>query len=231
MSPAPIVATTASSVWARWSTTSATVQPSAADGDSHASGRSSFRMFSRRSCSATRSSKTSIGRARMCGRAATSALRRARRHALRAHDLAQLLHRTAEPVHLVLERADRVGHVVDVGAGPTGRGALGLLQLLVARAKQAGAVALLGDIAAEQLAGADVDRVVPEEAVEDVGLVAGVEPVQLQGLHLLEVRAIRGDDRHRLAELPVVVVAQLVSQLVDALGEAGRVLALACRDR
>ncbi len=54
-----IVATTASSVWARCSTTSDTVQPAAADGDIQASSSSSCRRASSRSCSATRSAKMS----------------------------------------------------------------------------------------------------------------------------------------------------------------------------
>ena len=49
------------------------------------------------------------------------------------------------------------------------------LQLLVALPQEPRRVALLGDVATEQLAGRDVDRVVLEEVVEDVGLVAAVE--------------------------------------------------------
>ena len=56
---AAALATTASSVWARWRTTSATDHPAAADGLSHASSSSSSRIASSRSCSATRSSMIS----------------------------------------------------------------------------------------------------------------------------------------------------------------------------
>ena len=55
--PCAVVASTASSDWARCSTTSAIVQPSAADADIHCASSRPSRIFSSRSCSAPRSSK------------------------------------------------------------------------------------------------------------------------------------------------------------------------------
>ena len=89
---------------------------------------------------------------------------------------------------------------------------LGPLQLLVAAAQLAGRVALLGDVAAEQLAGADVDRVVGEEPVEDVGLVAGVEPVEAEQLELLEVGALRTGDLEPALGAGVVPVEHAVAR-------------------
>src|SRR6266536_2711040 len=54
------LAATASSVCARWSTTSAIVHPLAADGDAHSRSSRRPRMASSLSCSATRSSKTTM---------------------------------------------------------------------------------------------------------------------------------------------------------------------------
>ena len=100
-------------------------------------------------------------------------------------------------------------------------------QLRVADLEQAHRVALFADVTAEQLTRVDVDGVVAEEVVEDVGLaVGGAVPEQLQRLGLLEVGAVGGRDRHLRVELGVVLALELEAELVDALGERHAVLAL-----
>src|SRR2546423_430470 len=77
------------------------------------------------------------------------------------------------------------------------------LELLVAAPQQAAAVAFLGDVTAEQLARLDVDRVVLEDVVEEIGLVAGIEPAESELFHLLEIRAVGSGDLHPLGEIGI----------------------------
>src|SRR5687768_9764340 len=87
----------------------------------------------------------------------------------------------------------------------------GGLQLLVAGLEQAARVVLFGDVAAEQLARTDVDRVVAEHGVE-VGEDAVIEVAESERFELLDVGAIRGSDRHLLVELRIVLVLELESE-------------------
>src|SRR5205085_7748075 len=120
------------------------------------------------------------------------------RYGLGADDLAEILHGATEGVHLGREGLELAG------LGCRGPLPSASLELLVAAAQHAGAVAFLGDVATQQLSGADVDRVVLEDVVEDVGTVAGVEPVEAQLLHLLEVGAVGAGDPHALGEARVL---------------------------
>src|SRR5438874_69009 len=98
-----------------------------------------------------------------------------------AHCVAQRIDLLLDPVEISLHRTTTGGVLAVAGAR---------LQLLVAAPQEATRIPLLGDVAPEQLASADVDGVVREEVVEDVGLaLAGVEPAQPELLHLLEVGA------------------------------------------
>jgi hypothetical protein len=86
-------------------------------------------------------------------------------HGLRADDLTQLLDPAAYRVNLRFEAGEAIG----------ARGAIlrPLAQHAVARAEEAPSVAFLCDVATEELAGLNVDRVVFEDVVEEVGLIAG----------------------------------------------------------
>src|SRR5580704_7102343 len=77
------------------------------------------------------------------------------RHGLGTHDLAELLDRTAQGVHLVVERGQLARGRGARRRAP--RGTLARLELVVATTQQSRRVELLGDVAAEQLAGLDVD--------------------------------------------------------------------------
>src|SRR5262249_61114874 len=84
-------------------------------------------------------------------------------------------------------RVPPVEVAADVSRRSGGRGLGPVPELAVTRPQEPARVALLGDVAAEELARADVDRVVGEEPVEDVRLVARVEVVEADHFHLLEV--------------------------------------------
>src|SRR6185295_2127226 len=79
----------------------------------------------------------------------------------------QLLDRGAQGVDLVLEPLHVLVTLLRLLSGPS-RGLVLGLDREVARAQLPTAVALFGDVATEQLARADVDRVIGEELVEDV---------------------------------------------------------------
>ena len=122
----------------------------------------------------------------------------------RRHRRAQLADGGAQLVDLAFERSQPVDRGIR-RRGTAGR----LLQQLVALPQHACAVALFGDVATEQRAGRDVDGVVLEEVVEDIGLVTRVEAVQLQRLHLLEIGTVRRHERDRLVGVAVVLDATL----------------------
>src|SRR5204863_6597513 len=79
----------------------------------------------------------------------------------------ELLDRGADRVELVLEPLHVLVTLLGLRARPVRRLVFGL-DREVARPQLATAVALFGDVATEQLAGLDVDRVIGEELVEDV---------------------------------------------------------------
>src|SRR5574342_141543 len=79
-------------------------------------------------------------------------------HALCAHDLAELVDGARDRVDLVLERREPLGRRARRRAGL-------VLELRLASQDEPQRVALLGDVATDQLTGLDVDRVVAEEAV------------------------------------------------------------------
>src|SRR4051812_12785592 len=94
-------------------------------------------------------------------RARAAVLRSGRNRAL------ELLDRGADRVELVLEPLDVLVALLGLRTRPVCRVVFGL-DGEVARPQLATAVALLGDVATEQLAGLDVDRMVGEELVENV---------------------------------------------------------------
>ena len=92
-------------------------------------------------------------------------------------------------------------------------------------------VALFGDVATEQLPGLDVDGVVAEEAVEDVGGVrSGCVLQHTEQLRLLEVGAVGTGDLHALGELGIVRGLQFETKLVDPLRERHAVFAFTSGD-